>query len=666
MRLMKRALTGFPDEDNSDCFTCRSGSIALGTRTSGPSRTFTRIRDLFVPKATVLTVVVVLYLCAAAPLAAQYRFDHWTADNGLPQNSVRDIVQTKDGYLWFTTFDGLVRFDGVRFAVFNKSNSPGIPSNRFVSLFEDCFGDLWATLETGEVVRRHQGRFTTYTKEIGTYDSGLARFKDGRFTRYTTNDGLFDNGVFQILEDDSGRFWMSSNRGIFRVHKQELNDFADGRLKTIHSLAYNKEDGMPSTECNGGRWPAGVKTRDGKLWFPTMGGLAMIDPASIKSNTQPPPVVIEEMHINHERVRNAEWDAALRDPPEAIRILPGQGNFEIKYAALSFINSENLRFKYKLEGVDRDWVEAGVRRTAYYSHVAPGSYLFRVLAANADGVWNQTGASIRITVVPPFWWTWWFMVLVTLAVLVALAAVWKFRVGQLKRAQIAQEAFARQLIASQEAERKRIAAELHDSLGQSLVIIRNWAMLGAGQIENNAPARQELDEINTIASRTINEVREIAYNLGPYHLERLGFEKSIRDMATRVAKSSGVAISTELEALDGALSSETQMSLYRVVQEALNNMVKHSRATETSIALKRESAGVRLTVTDNGRGFDPQPAKAAEVPGGARPGFGLNGMAERVRLLGGALTIRSAPEHGTTVEAYLPDADGKRKSMSEK
>jgi len=160
-------------------------------------------------------------------------------------------------------------------------------------------------------------------------------------------------------------------------------------------------------------------------------------------------------------------------------------------------------------------------------------------------------------------------------------------------------------------------------------------------------------------------VREIAYNLGPYHLERLGFEKSIRDMATRVAKSSGVAISTELEALDGALSSETQMSLYRVAQEALNNMVKHSRAPETRIALKRESAGVRLTVTDNGRGFDPQAAKASEVPGGARPGFGLNAMAERLRLLGGALTIRSAPEHGTTVEAFLPDPDGKRKRKGE-
>ena len=170
-----------------------------------------------------------------------------------------------------------------------------------------------------------------------------------------------------------------------------------------------------------------------------------------------------------------------------------------------------------------------------------------------------------------------------------------------------------------------------------------------------AAAFKRVDEINAIASRTINEVREIAYNLGPYHLERLGFENSIRDMATRVAQASGISIVTELDALDGALSSETQMSLYRVAQEALNNVVKHSRATETRIALKRESAVVRLTVTDNGQGFDPQSSKASEALGASRPGLGLNGMAERVRLLGGALTIRSAPEQGTTVEALLPD-----------
>ena len=152
---------------------------------------------------------------------------------------------------------------------------------------------------------------------IGTYDSGLGRFKDGRFTRYTTKDGLFDNGVFQILEDDCGWLWMSCNRGIYRVRKQELNDFADGKIKTITSIAYGKSDGMDNVECNGGRWPAGVKARDGKLWFPTMGGVVVIDPATITTNTQPPPVVIEGVRIDNQD-RGCRR-LGIRDPQSAIR-----------------------------------------------------------------------------------------------------------------------------------------------------------------------------------------------------------------------------------------------------------------------------------------------------------------------------------------------------------
>jgi signal transduction histidine kinase/ligand-binding sensor domain-containing protein len=911
-------------------------------------------------------------LCPTSIAQAQYRFDQWTADNGLPQNSVRGIVQTRDGYLWMTTFDGLVRFDGVRFTIFNKSNSPGIAGNRFVYIFEDRFGDLWAAFETGGLVRRRQGRFMTYTRTeglpiddplylsgdgdgnliisygaryfrwwegrfqpaddyrppaiqlpegwgakvfsnpalvagkrtqsqavsrdaagglwltdldsmqscllsphppegldynsvyadnegnywfmtsrsglfrarkqtvtayakaqglnvkevyplleardgsiwigtlgdglfrlkdgaftnylsggnvtslyedragqlwingslrfaqgrivseawgksppntsllyslamcedragsywvgtengvarildgamtyfttkdglagndtkviindtagglwigsygglthykngkftawtekdglpgntvralkqdgdgslwIGTYDSGLGRLKDGRFTRYSTKDGLFDNGVFQILEDDYGWFWMSCNRGIYRVRKQELNDFADGRVKTVTCLAYNKGDGMPSAECNGGRWPAGFKARDGKLWFPTMGGVAVIDPANIRTNTQPPPVVIEEMRINNQPVPLEAWQSAIHNPESAIQIRPGQENFEIQYTALSFINSQNMRFKYNLEGADHDWGEAGTRRTAYFSHVQPGDYTFRVIAANSDGVWNLTGASVRITVIPPFWWRWWFITTVLLVVAGAIAGAWKYRIAQLQRIQSAQQAFARQLIASQERERKRIAGELHDSLGQSLVIIRNWALLGAGQLEKDAPAREELDEINAVTSRAINEVRDIAYNLGPYHLERLGLANSIRDMVKSVEKISSVAITTELDPIEGALSRETEMSLYRIAQEALNNVVKHSQAIEANVSLKRETSGVRLTVTDNGKGFNPQMSAPSDHFG--LNGFGLNGIAERVRLLGGALTIRSAPGQGTTVEAVLPGA----------
>jgi signal transduction histidine kinase/ligand-binding sensor domain-containing protein len=964
-----------------------------------------------------LTALLALCFCATTA-RAQYHFDHWTTDNGLPQNSVRCIMQTRDGYLWFTTFDGLVRFDGVRFTVFNKANSPGIPNNRFTTLFEDRIGDIWAAMESGEVVRRHKGRFTTYTKGkeladipisglvgdgmgnvalytlqsglsengktpsnsirgyrwsegrfqlaedlshtlseapssdeesgrsvivdgdlwilanqrvicyqkgggiqaypprsgfpgtqprlvlkrgrpsevvtrdaagrlwitdlqsmhnqllslqtpegfdryegyaddegnywfgtfnngllrarrqivtpyaiqqgldvkesypllesrdgsiwigtgeqgafrlkdgaftqypdtsiyltggsvtnlyedragelwlngfwrfvqgrfvpvpwmnealrqaligvwttcedqagaywfgmatgvgryqngvfttfttkdglagndtkviiedgqgglwlgsygglthykdakftawtdkdglpgnsvralkldddgalwIGTYDSGLGRFKDGRFASCTTENGLFDNGAFQMLEDDYGWFWISCNRGIYRVRKQELNDFCDAKVKTLNCLAYNKNDGMPSSECNGGRWPAGVKSRDGKLWFPTMGGVAMVDPSSISANTQPPPVMIEAMRVNNQPVPYDVWDAATGTSQSPIRILPGQDNFEIEYTALSFINSENLRFRYRMEGADQDWVEAGTRRTAYFSHLTPGDYTFRVIAANADGVWNTTGASVRVRIVPPFWSTWWFVTLVVLAAAAVISGMWKYRIGQVRRVQMAQQAFAEQLIASQESERKRIASELHDSLGQNLLIVKNWALVGLNTLAPDNPGREHLDEISQTTQLALEEVREIAHNLRPYQLERLGLTKTLEFMMQQIENSSDIEFAVELENIDRLLSAESEINLYRIVQEMINNVIKHSDATEAGLFVKRPAGGIQIVCRDNGKGFDPAAAAVSR-----HSGMGLSGLAERVRILGGHYTIGSAPGTGTTV-----------------
>jgi ligand-binding sensor domain-containing protein len=279
----------------------------------------------------------------------------YTTADGLAGNDTKVILEDGAGGLWLGSYGGLTHYRDGRFTAWTEKD--GLPGNTVRALKPESDGTLW----------------------IGTYDSGLGRFKDGRFTRYTSQDGLFDNGVFQILEDDAGWFWMSCNRGIYRVRKQELNDFAEGKIKTLTSLAYNKGDGMANAECNGGRWPAGVRTRDGKLWFPTMEGVAMIDPATVRANPQPPPIVIEAMKINNEAVPPETWQSAIRNhPPEgaAIRIEPGQDNFEIEYTALSFINSGRLKFRYKLEGLDEDWIEAGTRRTAYFSRVPPGRYTF--------------------------------------------------------------------------------------------------------------------------------------------------------------------------------------------------------------------------------------------------------------------------------------------------
>ncbi len=548
---------------------------------------------------------------------------HFTTKDGLAGDDTKVMIGDVAGGLWLGSYGGLTHFKDGRFTAWTERD--GLPGNTVRALRQDSDGTLW----------------------IGTYDSGLGRFKDGKFTRYTTKDGLFDNGVFQILEDDFGCFWLSCNRGIYRVRKQELLDFAAGRIKTITSRAYTKSDGMPSSECNGGRWPAGVKTRDGKLWFPTMGGVAMIDPANVKANTQPPPVVIEDMRINNQAVSSDEWEAALRTPHSALRILPGQDNFEIAYTALSFINSENMRFKYKLEGVDADWVEAGTRRTAYFSYLAPGNYTFRVIAANADGAWNQTGARVRITVVPPFWRTWWFLTLVGLAVAGVMAGVWQYRLTQLRRDQLAQQAFARQLIASQEHERKRIAAELHDSLGQNLLIVKNRAQLGQIAAHNAPEFLEQFEWIVSSATQSIEEVREIAQNLRPYHLDRLGLTKALEVMIEKVAATTKIRFVSELVPLDDLFSKDDAITLYRVVQESLNNILKHAQATEVRVSVERTTDSVTLTIHDNGRGFSPLAAAAKPS------GFGLAGMAERVRMLGGEWRIDSQQGQGTTVTIRL-------------
>ena len=263
----------------------------------------------------------------------------FTSRDGLPGDTVRVLIDTRDG-LWIGVYGGLARWKDGKFT--SWTDRDGMPGSTVRALYEDRQGVLW----------------------IGTYDSGLGRFQDGRFTRYTTRDGLFNDGVFQILEDSRGNLWMSSNRGISRVRKQELDDVAAGRRRSISSVAYGKADGMANVECNGGLWPAGYRSHDGRLWFPTQDGAAVIDPDSITDQRNPPRVVIESLQIDREAVIASRMSAPVRIGPE-------WQNLEIQYTGLSFSDPEHMRFRYKLAGLDHDWVEAGTRRTAVlFAHAA--------------------------------------------------------------------------------------------------------------------------------------------------------------------------------------------------------------------------------------------------------------------------------------------------------
>jgi signal transduction histidine kinase len=296
--------------------------------------------------------------------------------------------------------------------------------------------------------------------------------------------------------------------------------------------------------------------------------------------------------------------------------------------------------------LDNDWVDAGTRRTAYFTHVPPGEYTFRVIADNGEGVWNMEGKSLRIVVLPPFYRTWWFLTLSALTFLVLITFIYQLRVRQLTRARTAHEEFSRRLLSSQEAERKRIAAELHDSIGQNLLIIKNRALMGLMPDELPSASREQLDEISNISSQAIDEVREIAYNLRPYQIDRLGLTRAVEAMIKKVAISSGIRFTMETDNLKGVLSKDNEISVYRIVQECINNIVKHSDASEAKVTMKRGEESLRLAIEDNGKGFSVEETLSPES---GKDGFGLVGIPERVRLLGGTLDIQSSPNNGTII-----------------
>ena len=542
-----------------------------------------------------------------------------TASEGLVDNNVKFFHQSGDGSIWIGTYGGISVVEcGTRDANCRVKKSyttaDGLASNSVRSIYEEADGTRW----------------------IGTYDGGISRFHDGKFFTFNTGNGLFSDGAFAIVEDKQGRFWITSNQGIYSVDKSDLNAFADGQAPTFTTSGYGKQDGMLNTECNGGRQPSSMVDDQGRIWFPTIEGVAIVSPDLLKENTQAPPVAIETVEIDRAKVN---FD-------EAIRIEPSQAQLDINYTGLSFIKSDQIRFRYKLGGLDPDWIEAGTRRNVSYSHLPPGEYAFTVTAANTYGVWNADGKTVKILVIAPFYKTWWFAVLAIFTSLGIGFLIYSYRVGQLNKRNAAQEAFSRKLIESQEAERKRIAQEIHDGLGQSLLVIKNRASLGLAANERNK-ADEQFGEIQESVTEALTEVRVISQNLRPLHLERLGLTSTLEEMIEQLDEASDIEISYDIEHIDGKLTPENEMNLYRIAQESLNNVAKHSGATRAGVTAIIEDERIVMTIKDNGRGFDKETVDH-------KHGLGLNGMAERAKILGGTLLVESEMDKGTTILINIP------------
>ena len=498
----------------------------------------------------------------------------------------------------------------------------GFAGNSVRSIFCDSEGDLW----------------------IGGHD--LTRLKDGRFSVIGESDGLPVNPIKAIIEDDLGYLWLSTAHGILRANRRLLDRFCDtGRGRAEFSV-FSKADGLPSNECSGNQ-PAAWKGPDGRLWFATLNGLAVIDPKHIPKNELPPPVVIEAVVADEKSMLLPQGNAPADSRDSPIRIPAGTSRLEFHFAALSYTAPEKNRYRFRLEGFDSEWVRVGGAQVAGYTRLPPGPYRFQVCACNNDGVWNETGATLAVSVLPFFWQTEWFHALIAAVIVGLIYWLFRARLAHVERRRLVQESFARQVIETQEAERQRIARELHDSVGQTLLLVKNHLSLGIRKAEPASPIMEDLGQASAEVSQAIEEVRATARALRPVELDRLGLGKALESMLDRIAATTPTRLSSELDDLGKLDGQEVEIQLYRIAQEAITNVLKHSKANEVIVELKREGKNLRLTVQDDGIGFNPE---CSSLTGG----FGLPGMAERARLVGAAFSVKAAPGKGCRLTVTMP------------
>jgi len=598
---------------------------------------------------------------------------HYTGDGNV--GAIQTLAFDSSNQLWLGTRKGLRRLEGANIVPAGLPPSFGVPNIRVIAW--DSHGRCYLGLDGGGILRRDGDRWERFSKTngladdhiyslyvdtndvvwAGTANGGLSRFAKGRFFNCNSPASPLPDSVSGIAGDAAGNLWLGSLNGIYRVARAGLDALATGGERGITCQRYGLEDGLGSVECAAGMQPTIYNTPDGRLWFATINGASVVDPAAIPMNRTPPPVVIEKVLLEDRDLSSAAafTGEVFSDPPfhsappvTSLALPPGGPRFEIRYTALSYTAPEKIRFKYRLDGLDHDWNDAGGRRAAYYQNLGPGTYRFRVIACNDDGVWNQIGARIDLMVAPFFWQTWWFAAVVAAGIGGILFSAHRARVGALERRRLAQQDFSRRLIESQEQERKRIASELHDGLGQDLLVIKNRATVALGQTGGSKAAGEQLGEISSVTSQAIRTVREMAHNLRPYQLDELGLTRAVESMAAKVLRSAGIGFQPELHPIDGLLPPEFEISLFRMIQEILNNVVKHSGARQAGLRLAGDGRSVRLRVEDDGRGFEPQ-----SLIGGAAA-FGLTGLRERAELMGGRCEFASTPGRGTVVTVEVP------------
>ncbi len=563
----------------------------------------------------------------------------FSTTNGLPSNSVTCVFRDDRQRLWIGTSAGLARLDD---AGVHAEPSLTLP---VVAIGQGAGGNILVATAGDGVYVEADGRFAPFDPNstalrgvdalcrdsdglvwMGLQGGGLRLLQGGKIVRFSISDGLFDDDIFGICCEGRDRLWMACSKGTFSVSRSDLLDFAAGKLAHFKSQQFSPIEAQRTVECKPGVQPAVFRANDGRLWFSTVRGAIVIDPAHLQISSTPPTVAIEDVIV----------DGKSADAAEIASLPPGVTNLEFRYTGLSFLVPSRITFRYKLDGFDKDWVDAGTRREAFYTNLPSGKFRFLVTAANMDGVYNPVAGSLAMGIQPHVYQRPLFFALCGAAALMIGWLWYQFHMGRIRQRM--------QVILS---ERGRIARELHDTLIQGFSgVTAQMQALSVRLASSNQ--RQILDEIIRDAGVCLKEARQSVAGLRNSGGRVTGLDTALEQTARQLTEARDIRVRLRL-APPPPLPPEVEYNLLRIAQEAITNSVKHSGTRSVEVRLETTAAEVRLNISDHGCGFVD--GNATNTTAGH---YGLIGMKERATQIGADFVLTSEPGRGTKVIVSLP------------
>jgi len=585
----------------------------------------------------------------------------------LSGTEVQALVRDRSGAMWVSIVaKGVFRYlDGKWSEYGDVSALPREPARVEVA---DDSGALWFGYRDSRIARLKGGLVQLFDRthglEVGHVQAilakgedvwaggelGLAHLRHGRFVPiHSTSEAPF-RGISGIVQARSGDLWLNGIDGIVRIPREEIGHLNLDPTYPVRCDIFNYLDGIPGTAAQARPLPSAIETTDGRVWFSMTGGVVSIDVTHLARNALPPPVTIWSLTAGHRQFANLGRELGLPIHTTSL---------QVDYSAGSLTVPERVKFRYRLEGSDREWQDVGARREAFYNNLGPGHYTFRVIAANNDGVWNTKGASVGFTILPAFYQTRWFYALCALACLALLAGLYKVRVRQVA-------AQVRGRLEARLGERERIARNLHDTLLQSL----HGLILQFHAARNKLARKQEdgMRALELAIRRTevaIVESRDAIKDIRPHELSQADLAQLLQKAgeelaALRPAGQESPSFRVVEEGESRELSPEAHEEIYQIARELIRNAFNHAEAQRIEVEVRYDKSQLRLRVRDDGKGIDPKVLAESNRPGH----WGLPGIRERAQCVGARLEFWSQDGGGTQVELIVPAATAYGKARS--